>query len=114
MTLPGKIRLLVGNGAGDFDGEAITSALVELTPSWDQVMMQPITLETSTGSVTGPDLSFQGIGQATFTGEGEVISNGLMTVTDFVGTHEQKILNGHSLEGSGEFTGIGTLPPPLI
>ena len=33
-----------------------------------------------------------------------------MTVTDFVGgTHEQKILNGHSLEGSGEFTGIGTL-----
>ena len=100
---------LVWNGAGDFDGEAITNALVELTPSWDQVMMQPITLETSTGSVTGPDLSFQGIGQATFTGEGEVISNGLMTVTDFVGTHEQKILNGHSLEGSGEFTGIGTL-----
>jgi hypothetical protein len=49
---------LVWNGAGDFDGEAITNALVELTPSWDQVMMQPITLETSTGSVTGPDLFF--------------------------------------------------------
>ena len=43
---------LVWNGAGDFDGEAITNALVELTPSWDQVMMQPIALKASTGSVT--------------------------------------------------------------
>lgn len=71
--------------------------------------MEPIMLETSTGSVNGPDLAFQGIGQVTFTGEGEVISNGLMTVDNFVGTHTQTILNGHSLAGSGEFTGRGIL-----
>ena len=100
---------LVWNGQGSFDGEAITDAVVELSPAWNQIQMQPILLETSTGSVNGPDLAFQGIGQVTFTGEGEVISNGLMTVTDFVGTHRQTILNGHSLAGSGEFTGRGTL-----
>ena len=100
---------LIWNGVDSFDRQAITNAVVELTPSWDQIQMQPINLETSTGSVIGPDLSFQGIGQVTFTGEGEVISNGLMTVTDFVGTHTQTILHGHSLAGSGEFTGRGTL-----
>ena len=94
---------------GSFSGEAITDAVVELSPAWDQIQMQPIMLETSTGSVNGPDLAFQGIGQVTFTGEGEVISNGLMTVNDFVGTHTQTILHGHSLAGSGEFTGRGTL-----
>ena len=100
---------LIWNGADSFDGQAITDAVVELTPVWDEIQMQPIMLETSTGSVNGPDLSFQGIGQVTFTGEGEVISNGLMIVTDFVGTHTQMILNGHSLAGSGEFSGRGTL-----
>ncbi len=100
---------LIWNGAGSFGGEAITDAVVELSPTWDQIEMQPIMLETSTGSVNGPDLAFQGIGQVTFTGEGEVISNGLMTVSDFVGTHTQTILSGHSLAGSGEFTGRGTL-----
>ncbi len=100
---------LIWNGAGSFSGQAITDAVVELSPAWDQIQMQPIMLETSTGSVNGPDLAFQGIGQVTFTGEGEVISNGLMTVNDFVGTHTQTILHGHSLAGSGEFTGRGTL-----
>ena len=100
---------LIWNGAGSFSGQAITDAVVELSPAWDQIEMQPIMLETSTGSVNGPDLAFQGIGQVTFSGEGEVISNGLMTVNDFVGTHTQTILHGHSLAGSGEFTGRGTL-----
>jgi len=100
---------LVWNGEGDFNGQAITDAVVELSPAWDQIQMEPIMLETSTGSVNGPDLAFQGIGQVTFTGEGEVISNGLMTVDNFVGTHTQTILNGHSLAGSGEFTGRGIL-----
>ena len=100
---------LIWNGAGSFSGQAITDAVVELSPAWDQIQMQPIMLETSTGSVNGPDLAFQGIGQVTFTGEGEVISNGLMTVNDFVGTHTQTILHGHSLAGYGEFTGRGTL-----
>ena len=52
---------LVWNGQGSFDGEAITDAVVELSPAWDQIQMQPIFLETSTGSVNGPDLAFQGL-----------------------------------------------------
>ena len=92
-----------------FDAEAITDAVVELSPSWDAIQMQPISLETSTGSVSGTDLAFQGIGEVTFTGEGQVTSTGMLTVSDFVGTHTQTILNGHSLAGSGEFTGRGTI-----
>ena len=100
---------LLWNGDDSFDREAITDAVVELRPAWDEIEMDPITLETSTGSVSGPDLAFQGIGEVTFTGEGSVTSNGMLTVTDFVGTHMQTILHGHSLAGNGEFTGRGTL-----
>ena len=38
---------LVWNGQGSFDGEAITDAVVELSPAWDQIQMQPILLELS-------------------------------------------------------------------
>ncbi len=100
---------LLWNGDDSFDREAITDAVVELSPAWDEIQMDPITLETSTGSVSGPDLAFQGIGEVTFTGEGSVTSNGMLSVTDFVGTHMQTILHGHSLAGNGEFTGRGTL-----
>ncbi len=97
------------SGDNSFDREAITDAVVELTPSWDEIQLTPIVLETSTGTVSGPDLAFQGIGEVTFTGEGSVTSNGILTVSDFVGTHMQTILHGHSLAGNGEFTGRGTL-----
>ena len=100
---------LIWTGDELFDAEAITDAVVELSPSWDAIQMQPISLETSTGSVSGTDLAFQGIGEVTFTGEGQVTSTGMLTVSDFVGTHTQTILNGHSLAGSGEFTGRGTI-----
>jgi len=73
------------------------------------ITLDPITLETSTGTVSGPDLAFQGIGEVTFTGEGEVISNGVVSVDDFYGTHMQTILHGHSLTAVGQFSGRGTL-----
>lgn len=100
---------LVWSGEGEFDGEAITDAVVELTPAWDVIDFEPVTLNTSTGSVSGPDLAFQGIGEVTFTGEGSVTSTGMLTVTDFVGSHMQTILHGHSLAANGEFTGRGSL-----
>jgi len=96
-------------GDSSFDRSAITDAVVELSPAWDEIDMDPITLSTSTGSVSGPDLAFQGIGEVTFTGEGSVTSTGMLTVTDFVGSHMQTILHGHSLAGDGEFSGRGTL-----
>tara|TARA_B100000700_G_scaffold65285_1_gene72120 strand:- start:45677 stop:55171 length:9495 start_codon:yes stop_codon:yes gene_type:complete len=95
-------------GEGEFDGQAITNAIVELTPSWDEISLEPITLETSTGTVTGSNLIFQGIGEVTFTGDGEVTSTGIATVSDFIGTHTQTIQHGHSLTGDGEFSGRGT------
>ena len=97
------------NGDEKFDDNAITNAVVELTPSWDAISLDPITLETSTGSVSGANLSFQGIGEVTFTGAGQVISTGIVTVEDFVGTHRQTITHAHSLAGDGEFSGRGTL-----
>ena len=96
------------SGDGEFDGEAITNAIVELSPSWDEISMDPISLETSTGTVSGSNLIFQGIGEVTFTGDGEFTSTGIASVSDFVGTHTQTIQHGHSLTGDGEFSGRGT------
>ena len=100
---------LIWAGNDAFDGDAITDAVVELTASWSMITLDPIPLMTSTGTVSGPNLAFQGIGEVTFTGEGEVISNGVVSVDDFYGTHMQTILHGHSLTAVGQFSGRGTL-----
>jgi len=101
--------LLTWDGHDQFSGEAITNAVVELSPSWDEISLSPITLETSTGTVSGSDLTFQGSGEVTFTGKGTVTTTEIATIENFVGTYTQNILNGHSLSGDGEFNGIGTL-----
>ncbi|MEC9263654.1 MAG: hypothetical protein VYD23_00955, partial [Candidatus Thermoplasmatota archaeon] len=59
--------------------------------------------------VGGHDLSFQGIGEVTFTGEGSVVSQGVVTVIDFTGNYTQTMFDNHSLTGDGQFSGSGTL-----
>nr|AIF15051.1 Oligosaccharyl transferase STT3 subunit family protein (STT3) [uncultured marine group II/III euryarchaeote KM3_69_D10] len=100
---------LVWSGAEFFDGTPLTNVSIELSPTWDRVQLAPYTVETSSGVVEGHDLSFAGIGEVTFTGEGTVVSQGIVTVTDFTGNHTQTVFHNHSLTGDGQFTGRGTL-----
>nr|AIE93485.1 Oligosaccharyl transferase STT3 subunit family protein (STT3) [uncultured marine group II/III euryarchaeote AD1000_37_E08] len=100
---------LVWSGAEFFDGTPLTNVSIELSPTWDRVQLAPYTVETSSGVVEGHDLSFAGIGEVTFTGEGTIVSQGIVTVTDFTGNHTQTVFHNHSLTGDGQFTGRGTL-----
>jgi len=100
---------LVWSGAEFFDGDALTDVSIEISPSWDQVQLEPYTVDTSSGVVEGYDLFFQGIGEVTFTGEGTVVSQGIVTVSDFTGNYTQTVFHNHSLTGDGQFSGSGTL-----
>ena len=105
--------LLVWSGAEFFDQEPLTDVTVEITPSSEHVQMEPYTATTSSGIVEGRDLAFGGIGEVTFTGEGSLVSQGVVTITDFTGNHTQTISHNHSLTGDGLFSGSGTLSGTL-
>ena len=100
---------LVWSGAEFFDGSPLTNVSIELSPSWDRVQLTPYTVDSSSGVVEGYDLAFGGIGEVTFTGEGTVVSQGIVTVNDFTGNYTQTIFHNHSLTGDGQFSGRGTL-----
>ena len=100
---------LVWSGSSLFDQEPLTDVTVEISPSAEHVQIPPHSTTTSSGIVEGYDLSFGGIGEVTFTGEGSLITQGVVTVTDFTGIHTQTISHNHSLTGDGKFSGRGTL-----
>ena len=100
---------LVWSGAEFFDGSPVTNVSIELSPSWDRVQLAPYTVDSSSGVVEGYDLAFAGIGEVTFTGEGTVVSQGIVTVSDFTGNFTQNIFHNHTLTGDGQFSGRGTL-----
>jgi hypothetical protein len=100
---------LVWSGAEFFDGSPVTNVSIELSPSWDRIQLAPYTVDSSSGVVEGHDLTFGGIGEVTFTGEGTVVSQGIVTVSDFTGNFTQTIFHNHSLTGDGQFSGRGTL-----
>ena len=100
---------LVWSGATFFDQDPLTDVTVEISPSAEHVQIPPHSTTTSSGVVEGYDLAFGGIGEVTFTGEGSLISQGVVTVTDFTGNHTQTISHNHSLTGDGLFSGRGIL-----
>ena len=101
--------MLVWSGAEFFDQDPLVGVTVEISASSENVQIPPYSATTSSGVVEGYDLTFGGIGQVTFTGEGSLISQGVVTVTDFTGNHSQTISHNHSLSGEGLFSGRGTL-----
>jgi len=105
--------LLVWSGAEFFDQEPLTDVTVEIRPSSERVQMAPYTTTTSSGIVEGRNLTFGGIGEVTFTGDGSLVSQGVVTITDFTGNHTQTISHNHSLTGDGLFLGSGTLSGTL-
>ena len=109
-TAPG---VLLWSGGLDFAGDPVVGSQVVLTPSSDEVTIEPYSALTSNGTVEGESLEFNGIGQVIFTGGGTVVSQGVVTVTDFTGTHTQTILDNHSVTGEGQFMGKGTLSGDL-
>ncbi|MEC9001129.1 MAG: STT3 domain-containing protein, partial [Candidatus Thermoplasmatota archaeon] len=100
---------LVWSGATFFDQDPLTNVTVEISPSAEHVQIPPHSTTTSSGIVEGYDLAFGGIGEVTFTGEGSLISQGVVTVSDFTGNHTQTISHNHSLTGDGLFSGRGIL-----
>ena len=101
--------ILTWSGQLDFDGQPVTSAEVVLTPVSSEVNIGPYRSQTSNGSVTGQSLRFTGEGEVTFSGNGSVISQGTVSVSEFTGTQAQTIFDNHSVTGEGEFSGKGTL-----
>ena len=101
--------ILSWSGELDFDGEPVLSANVVLTPSSEEVTIQPYEVMTSDGSMTGEDLRFTGEGEVTFLGEGTMESMGAVSVHDFTGTHTQAVFDNHSITGEGQFSGKGVI-----
>ena len=105
--------ILSWSGELDFDGEPVLSANVILTPSSDEVEIQPYVAMTSDGSMAGEDLRFSGTGEVTFLGEGTMESMGAVSVQDFTGTHTQAVFDNHSITGEGQFSGKGIIDGTL-
>ena len=105
--------ILSWSGELDFDGEPVISANIVLTPSSDEVVIQPYEVMTSDGSMVGEDLRFSGTGEVTFLGEGTMESMGAVSVQDFTGTHTQAVFDNHSITGEGQFSGKGTIDGTL-
>ena len=105
--------ILSWTGELDFDGDPVVSANIVLTPSSDDVVIQPYEVMTSDGSMVGEDLRFTGIGEVTFLGGGTVESMGAVSVHDFTGTHTQAVFDNHSITGEGQFSGKGILDGTL-
>ena len=101
--------ILSWSGELDFNGEPVISAQVVLTPSSEEVSIQPYSAMTSNGSMEGHNLRFTGTGEVTFLGDGTVESMGAVSVREFTGTHIQVIFDNHSITGDGQFTGKGSI-----
>ena len=106
--------ILSWSGEQDFDEEPIPSVQITLSPTSEEVNIQPYVTTTSNGSMEGIDLSFTGAGEVTFLGEGKLESIGSVSVRDFTGTHTQEIFDNHSITGSGTFSGIGLIEGTII
>ncbi len=100
---------LVWASTEEFDGTAITGSTVELVPQWDEINTSPYYASTSDGEVSGEGLSFNGIGEVQFTGQGTVQTTSISTITDFTGNYTQEIKHNHTLVGDGLFVGKGIL-----
>ena len=100
---------LVWASTEEYDGTAITGSTVELVPQWDEIDISPYYANTSDGEVTGEELSFNGIGEVKFTGEGTVQTTSISIITDFTGNYTQEIKHNHTLVGEGLFEGRGSL-----
>ena len=109
VTPSSATGLLTWSGEQDFDGSAVSEASVILTPSSDEVSITPYVMQTSDGSMSGESLEFTGIGEVSFSGEGTVVSEGVVSVSEFTGTHTQTIYDNHSVNGDGQFEGRGIL-----
>ena len=105
---------LVWSSTEEFDGSAVEGSSVELIPQWGQISLPAYTVTTSDGTVSGEDLTFNGIGEVLFTGEGSVRTTSISTITDFTGNYTQEIKHNHTLVGEGMFDGRGTLSGTLI
>lgn len=104
-----SIGRLVWSGSELFSGNSLEDATIELSPSWDVIVTSPYLMSTSNGSIMGEDLRFDGTGEVTFTGEGDVITSSIATISDFTGNYTQTVFNNYSITGEGEFAGKGII-----
>ena len=100
---------IVFAGHNDFEGDPVAELDIEITNIWDEVDSDGYSLRTSNGTITGEDLRFTGEGEAMFTGPGQVVASGTISVSEFTGNYTRAILDGHSFTGNGVFEGIGEL-----
>mgnify|MGYP001203388315 FL=1 len=95
-------------GETSFNGQPIANATVVLKPSDPEASHQGYSISTSSGSIEGEGLYFQGDGTATFNGPGSFESPLPATAVEFTGTLSQTLRNNQSVTGTGTFEGKGT------
>ena len=61
-----------------------------------------------------PNYNSKVLGNVTFTGEGSVQSDSILSVSNFTGNHTQTVYNNHSIIGDGLFVGQGHLSNGII
>ena len=96
--------------AGDpsFNGQPIADATVVLSPSDPEATHEGYSISTSSGSIEGEGMYFQGDGTAIFDGPGSFESPLSATATEFTGTLSQTLRDNQSVTGTGTFEGKGT------
>ena len=110
ITVPSSTATgqLQWTGEPSFNGQPIADATVVLKPSDPDATHEGYSISTSSGSIVGDGLYFQGDGTAIFDGTGSFESPLPATATEFTGTLSQTLRNNQSVTGTGTFDGKGT------
>ncbi len=95
-------------GEPSFNGQPIADATVILKPSDPEATHQGYSISTSSGSIGGDGLYFQGDGTAIFDGPGSFESSLPATAVEFTGSLSQTLRNNQSVTGTGTFDGKGS------
>ena len=106
----GSSGTVVWEGDGEFNGEPLGDVDLRISNIWSETRQDAYVIRTSSGEVEG-DREFgpSATGEVTFTGEGSMFSEGVVTATDFTGNYTRSILHDHSFSGDGDINGRGVL-----
>ncbi len=97
-------------GEGDFDDQPLADVELRISNIWSETRSEAYYVTTSSGEVEGErEYGPSATGEVTFTGPGVMISEGVVTATDFTGTYTRAILHEHTFTGDGDIDGRGTL-----
>ncbi|MDP6899243.1 MAG: STT3 domain-containing protein [Candidatus Thalassarchaeaceae archaeon] len=97
-------------GEGEFGDQPLANMDLRISNIWDMSRQDAYHITTSVGEVEGErEYGPSATGEVTFTGPGTMMSEGVVTATDFTGSYTRMILHDHSFTGEGTVAGRGIL-----